>query len=261
MLVSVMVLLGGPPASVAAPRWLDGGRGQAPPLRQTEGTITGSEPAAATTSPQRPLRFLALGDSYTVGEGVATEARWPDRLVALLGERGIALAPPEVIARTGWTSARLRQAIADSSPQGLYDLVSLMVGVNDQFAGVPPATYESDFAALLGEAIAFGGGDPRRVIVLSIPDYGVTRFARGLGLDGAGVASELARFDAAARAATERAGARWVDVTPISRRAGEDPGMLAADGLHPSARLHAAWAELVLPAALAALRDERPPPP
>ena len=239
------------PAAEASPRWLDGGRGQAPPLRRREAA---SQVAGAEASP-RLLRFLALGDSYTIGEGVGSAERWPDRLVVLLGERGVALAPPEVIARTGWTSARLRSEVAEASLHGRFDLVSLMIGVNDQFAGVPVSTYEGDFAELLARAVALAGGDPHRVLVLSIPDYGVTRFARRLGLDGAEVAAELARFDAVARAATERAGARWVDITPLSRRAAEDPGLLAADGLHPSARLHAEWAELVLPAALAALRD------
>ena len=163
-----------------------------------------------------------------------------------------------MIARTGWTTADLARALAAERPAGPFDLVSLMVGVNDQFRGEGLADYERRFTALLAEAVAFAGGEPRRVLVLSIPDYGVTPFARNLGLDARAVAAELDRFNDAARLAARRTGARWVDVTPASRRALADAELVARDGLHPSAKLHAEWAALVLPVALAALSD-RPP--
>jgi lysophospholipase L1-like esterase len=205
-----------------------------------------------------PRSFLALGDSYTIGQGVAAEDRWPERLAALLGARGVVLSPPRVIARTGWTTADLARALAAERPTGPFDLVSLMIGVNDQFRGEELAEYERRFGALLAEAVALAGGEPRRVLVLSIPDYGVTPFARGLRLDARAVAAEVDRFNDAARAAARNTGARWVDVTPASRRAAADAELLARDGLHPSEKLHAEWAALVLPAALAALSDEPP---
>jgi lysophospholipase L1-like esterase len=217
-------------------------------------------PGPTPTPTPRLLRFLALGDSYTVGEGVSPDERWPERLVALLAARGAAVAPPEVIARTGWTTADLEGAIAEAAPKGPYDLVSLMIGVNDQFRGRTLEEYAPAFAALLAEAIAFAGGDPRRVLVLSIPDYGVTPFARRFGLDASEVSREIDRFDAAAREACVRASAHWVDVTTLSRRAAGEPDLIARDGLHPSPRLHGEWAAAVLPAARTALAASSSPP-
>jgi hypothetical protein len=130
--------------------------------------------------------------------------------------------------------------------------VSLMIGVNDQYQGLSLAEFERGLAGLLARAVALAGGEAGRVLVVSIPDYGVTPFAARSGLDPAATAAEIDRFNAAARAATERLGARWVDVTAASRRAAGDRGLLAADGLHPSGRLHAEWAALALPAALGA---------
>ena len=215
-------------------------------------------PEAPGTARSRPGTFLALGDSYTIGQSVTPEERWPERLVTLLGGRGVALAPPRVIARTGWTTADLERALLAERPTGPFDLVSLMIGVNDQFQGQSVESYERRFVTLLAQAVTLAGGEPRRVLVLSIPDYGVTPFARRVGLDPREVAAEVDRFDAAARLATQRAGAHWVDVTPASRRAAADPELLARDGLHPSGKLHAEWAALALPVALEALAaDER----
>ena len=214
------------------------------------GTACGAaSPAAA--APAR--RFLALGDSYTIGEGVAPADRWPERLVALLAARGIAVSPPRVIARTGWTSRDLGRALDAERPDGPFDLVSLMIGVNDQFRGEEVESYAARFETLLARAVALAGGEPSRVLVLSIPDYGVTPFARRLGIDASEVASEVDRFNEVARRAAQRAGARWIDVTPTSRRAAGDVELLARDELHPSARLHAEWATSVLSLAVEAL--------
>lgn len=212
--------------------------------------------AGSATLP-RPRTFLALGDSYTVGQSVSAEERWPERLVSLLAERGVALAAPRVIARTGWTTADLGRALAAERPAGPFDLVTLMIGVNDEFQGRGLESYERGFGALLTQAVGLAGGEPRRVLVLSIPDYGVTPFARRAGLDAREVAAEVDRFNAVARAATQRAGAHWVDFTPASRRAAADAELLARDGLHPSGKLHAEWAALVVPAALEALAVEK----
>src|SRR5437867_870540 len=135
------------------------------------------------------MRYLALGDSYTIGEGVAEQERWPVQLVRLLRHRGVAIADPEIIARTGWTTEELAAAIAQHPPRGPYALVSLLIGVNDQYRGGDPEAYRPRFAALLAQAISFAGNDARRVIVLSIPDWGVSPFAAGG--DRARIAAEI----------------------------------------------------------------------
>jgi len=196
-------------------------------------------------------RYLALGDSYTIGEGVDARERWPMRLAALLRARGIEVAEPEIVARTGWTTDELDAAIDEAAPRGPYGLVSLLIGVNNQYRGGAESIYRSQFTALLRRAIGFAGGDASRVIVLSIPDWGMTPFAEGR--DPARIAREIDAFNAAAREVTAELGARWVDVTPASREAGGAADMLAADGLHPSGRQYARWAGLALPAAAAAL--------
>lgn len=195
--------------------------------------------------------FLAMGDSYTVGEGVAERERWPAQLVRLLAERGIAISEPRIIAVTGWTTDELDAAIDREAPGGPYELVSLLIGVNNQYRGRPLEEYRSEFRALLERAIRFAGGNAGRVLVLSIPDWGVTPFAEGR--DRARIAAEIDAFNAANRVETDRAGARYVDVTPITRRAAGDPALLAADGLHPSGAMYRDWAELAFPAAMAAL--------
>lgn len=197
------------------------------------------------------IRFLALGDSYTIGEGVEAGERWPAQLAALLRARGIAMAEPEIVARTGWTTDELDAAIDVAAPRGPYGLVTLLIGVNNQYRGGAESIYRTQFTALLRRAIGFAGGDASRVVVLSIPDWSVTPFAEGR--DRSHIASEIDVFNAAAHEITVGRGARWVDVTPASRRAGSDTAMLVADGLHPSGRQYARWAELALPAAVAAL--------
>lgn len=197
------------------------------------------------------MRFLALGDSYTIGEGVDEAERWPVRLAALLRERGVPIDDPHIIARTGWTTDELSAAIDDAHPQGPYALVTLLIGVNNQYRGRDAEEYRAQLADLLRRAVAFAGGDARRVVVLSIPDWGVTPFAEGR--DRARIAAEIDACNAINRAEAERAGARYVDVTPQTRAAGADPAFLVADGLHPSGRSYAEWARLALPEAEQAL--------
>ncbi|MBF8281252.1 MAG: lysophospholipase [Anaerolineales bacterium] len=199
------------------------------------------------------MQFLALGDSYTIGESVAPEERWPVQLGALLRAEGLDVGDPTLIATTGWTTDELSAAIDRANPQGAFDLVSLLIGVNNQYRGRGQDEYREQFAALLQRAIGFAGGNPARVLVLSIPDWGVTPFAARLERDPAAVAADIDAFNAINRAETERPGAHYVDVTPFSREAAHDPSLLADDGLHPSGRMYAEWARLALPAARAAL--------
>jgi len=204
------------------------------------------------TASAKPARFLALGDSYTIGESVQPVERWPVQLAALLRGRGIDIGEPEIIARTGWTTDELDAAITTADPKGPYQLVSLLIGVNNQYRGRDAEQYRNQFRGLLQRASAFAGGQASHVVVLSIPDWGVTPFAASR--DRRKIAREIDQFNAINRQETLGAGARYVDVTPVSRRASEDPLLNASDGLHPSGSMYRSWAELALPAALEALR-------
>ncbi len=208
-------------------------------------------------STRRPeARILSLGDSYTVGEAVAEEERWPVHLAGLLREGGIEVELPRIIARTGWTTMDLRAALNDAQLDPPYDLVTLLIGVNNQYQGRSLEEYREGFAALLEQAIDLAGTDASRVVVLSIPDYGVTPFAGEM--DVAAISAELEQFNAANREVTLRAGVAYVDITPISLQAATDPSLVAGDGLHPSGQMYRAWAELALPVAAAVLGREKP---
>jgi lysophospholipase L1-like esterase len=199
------------------------------------------------------LRFLALGDSYTIGEGVAPRERWPVQLAARLRGEGIDVGDPHVTATTGWTTDELAAAMDAATFAPPHALVTLLIGVNDQYRGRGVDEYRERFRTLLQRAIGLAGQAASRVIVVSIPDWGVTPFARGEGRDTAGVAREIDAFNAAAQAETSRGGAHWIDVTGISRAPGSCDE-LVADGLHPSGAQYARWVEAILPAARAALR-------
>jgi len=193
------------------------------------------------------LRYLALGDSYTIGESVIEKERWPNQLAGLLAENGIQT-DITIIARTGWTVNELWEGIQVSPPEGTYDLVTLLIGVNDQYRGYPVDDYREDFRFMLGEAIEHADGNPKHVIVLSIPDWGVTPFATDR--DREQIARDIDAFNAVNRDETETVGAHYVDVTLISRAAANDPSLIASDGLHPSGNMYSMWAEKVRPIAL-----------
>jgi lysophospholipase L1-like esterase len=196
--------------------------------------------------------FLALGDSYTIGEAVAEADRWAAQLAGLLREEGIPVAPPRVIARTGWTTAELMEALEAEQVQDTFDLVSLLIGVNNQYRGQPLEAYRSGFRQLLQEAIRLAKGRPQNVLVLSIPDWGVTPFAADLDRDQ--IARELNQFNAVAQEEARNAGAAWVDITPESRRAASIPAFVASDRLHFSGEMYREWAGLALPVARQMLR-------
>lgn len=183
-----------------------------------------------------PVRYLALGDSYTIGESVAEADRFPNQLARELG-----IAAPQIIAKTGWTTDELNAAIDAADPQGPFDLVTLLIGVNNQYRGRDAEQYRGEFAALLRRAIGFAGGDAKKVIVVSIPDWGVTPFAEGR--DRAKIATEIDRYNAVNREEAARAGAKYVDITPISR--GNDPALVANDKLHPSGKQYTEWVRAI----------------
>ena len=170
------------------------------------------------TAPQ--LSYLALGDSYTCGEGVAPEGRWPVQLAAALRAEGVALADPRIIATTGWTTDELEWGIDAAEPHGTWEFVSLLVGVNNQYRNRSAVAYAEEFRTLLQRAVRLAGGRAGRVLVLSIPDWGVTPFARSDTRDAATIAGELDAFNAAARQACQKLGVAFVDITTVSRERG-----------------------------------------
>ena len=201
------------------------------------------------TAPSAESRYLALGDSYTIGESVPAKDRFPVQLARRL-RRG----EPEIIARTGWTVDELNRGIDAAGPRGTYALVTLLIGVNDQYRGGTAEAYRPAFAAMLRRAVGFAGGEAKRVVVVSIPDWGATPFADGR--DRAAIGAAIDQFNAINRDEALRAGAKYVDITPISRRAAGDRSLTAGDGLHPSGAMYGLWAE-----AIALTSGERAHPP
>lgn len=203
------------------------------------------------------VRYLALGDSYTIGESVQEAERFPNQLASLLESshqltKSIGGIEVSIIARTGWTTQELWEGIQARQIDPPYDLVSLLIGVNNQYRGYDINEYRTQFAFLLNKAIEYAGGDSNRVIVLSIPDWGVTPFAGGR--DRGQIAKEIDEFNAVNRDETERSGAHYIDITPISREAVNDLALVANDGLHPSGKMYGMWAEKALPVVINILK-------
>ena len=199
------------------------------------------------TEPERvtSLKFLALGDSYTIGEKVTPEERWPVVLAEKLTAAGIAVNPPEIIATTGWTTDELKKGIEEARIKGNFDLVSLLIGVNNQYRGYDTALYKKEFQELLDIAITFSANSSSRVFVVSIPDYGVTPF--GQKKEPEKISREIDLYNKINKELAERSSVKYFDITGISRQAGKDPEMVAADGLHPSEKMYRQWVEHMLP--------------
>ena len=202
--------------------------------------------SAVLTSSLEPASYLALGDSYTIGEGAEPAARWPVQLAALSRAQGGRLADPDIIAQTGWTTAELQAAIAASGNHRRdYGLVSLLIGVNNQYRGQPVARYRADLRELLATAIAFAGGAGGRVLMLSIPDWGQTPFAHDR--DRPQIGREIDEFNAAARAECAGVGVAFVDITDLTRAAAGEASQFTPDGLHYTGPQMRRWAEAALP--------------
>lgn len=199
------------------------------------------------------LTYLALGDSYTIGESVDERMSFPFQLANLMRTRGADLARPVVIARTGWTTDELAAAIRETELAPPYDLVTLLIGVNNQYRGRSVDGYREEIEGLLERSIELAGDDASNVVVISIPDWGATPFATGR--DRNQIAAEIDRFNDVKRRAAEAAGARWIDITALSRELSAHESMLAEDTLHPSGMMYAEWARTILPHALDAVRQ------
>ncbi len=193
------------------------------------------------------LRYLALGDSYTIGESVDESERWPIQLAEKLKQQGYST-EVTIIARTGWTTDELWDGIQARDITPPYDLVSLLIGVNNQYRGRDIEEYREQFVFLLTKAIEYAGGDADKVIVLSIPDWGVTPFAGNH--ESRKIAEAINQFNEVNRNETEKAGAHYIYITAISREAINDRSLIAGDGLHPSGKMYAMWVELTLPVVL-----------
>lgn len=192
-------------------------------------------------------RLLALGDSYTIGESVPPEDRWVAQWAEAMTAAGHAIERPvHVIAQTGWTTDELAAEIAHRMPLGQWDLVTLLVGVNNQYRGRSVDEYRGEFDALLETAVDLTGGRADHVQVLSIPDWGQTPFGAASGRDLGAVGREIDAFNAAAHECCERRAVAFLDITGLTRAHSREPAMHADDGLHPSAALYRLWAEALL---------------
>ena len=186
-----------------------------------------------------PSSFLALGDSYTIGESVDAAMRWPNQLVTALNRSGLEFEQPEIVAKTGWTTDELLTALDQASLAASYDYVSLLIGVNNQYRGRSVASFEPEFTALIERAISYSNRKANGVFVVSIPDWGVMPFAEGR--DARKIALEIDTYNKSIERICKIYGVRFFDITEISRKASETPSFVASDGLHPSGEMYAAW--------------------
>ncbi|MFY0254848.1 SGNH/GDSL hydrolase family protein [Chitinophaga sp. 30R24] len=199
-----------------------------------------------------PITYLALGDSYTIGEQVPDHERFPVQTVALLRQEGYTMADPRIIATTGWTTDELEAGIAAAHIGQTYDIVTLLIGVNNQYRGRSVTEYREEFAALLKKAIAFAGNRPGHVVVLSIPDWGVTPFAADR--DQQQISREIDVYNAANKAIAGDMQVPYLYITHFTREAPQDPELVAPDGLHPSGKDYHRWALALAPLLAQALK-------
>lgn len=189
-----------------------------------------------------PVRFLALGDSYTIGQSVGVSERWPAQLANELGKKGYNVAEVKYIAQTGWRTDDLENAINSQLPLTGYNLVSLLIGVNNQYQGGSSQAYTPQFDNLLRTAIQLAGNHPEHVFVLSIPDYAYTPFGKG----NMAISNQIDQFNVVNRFITQNYQVAYVDITPISRLGLAQPGLVAPDALHPSGAMYALWVDEIM---------------
>lgn len=200
------------------------------------------------------LTYLALGDSYTIGEQVPAADNFPNQTVHLLREQyHIPVSDPKIIAITGWTTDELEAGIKAEQVQDTYDFVTLLIGVNNQYRNRDTGNYREEFTALLDKAIRFANGHPNKVFVLSIPDWGITPFAEGK--DPQLIATQIDQYNEVNREVAKAHGCPYIDITPLSRQQGTDLSFLVADKLHYSGKAYQAWAAMLAPLVAHAFKD------
>lgn len=193
---------------------------------------------------QKTYSYLAFGDSYTIGESVPVYDKFPYQLVQALRVKGIAFYAPEIVAKTGWTTDELQTGIGTTKLLPAYDLVTLLIGVNNQYRGWSIVQYEKEFEQLLKQAIQFAGNKPEHVVVVSIPDWGATPFAKDR--DRVKITREIDAFNAVNKRISATYKTKYADITEGSRKAATDPALVAEDGLHPSGLEYAKWVQAIL---------------
>lgn len=193
------------------------------------------------------LRYLALGDSYTIGESVEQSGTFPFQLASDLETvSGLRFGEIKVVAKTGWTTAELKEGIKRAKPKGTFQLVTLLIGVNNQYRGYDQALYKREFEELVHLAVDFAGGNKSQVLVVSIPDYGCTPFGADLAEK---IDKELKEYNEIARMIATKNAVAWVDIFPTSKLALKDPLLIASDNLHPSSSMYSLWVKEILPVA------------
>ena len=214
--------------------------------------ISVPQPVVMDTTVPRPVsdsgqpRWLALGDSYTIGQSVTVNERYPVQTVDVLRGMDVNMPYPEIIAVTGWTTQDLLNALKNNPPTAsTYSLVTLLIGVNNQYQGRSLDEYKTQFTTLLQQAIKLAGNRPGRVVVLSVPDYSVTPFANGR--DRAAIAHEIDNFNAVNKQISDQYQVLWLDITMASRMAAADPALIASDSLHFSGKEYRTWASMLAP--------------
>ncbi|PAU93086.1 lysophospholipase [Aliifodinibius salipaludis] len=198
------------------------------------------------------ISLLALGDSYTIGESVDKDQRWPVLLADSLRSRNLRVEQPKIIAQTGWTTSDLQEAIEKEKPHSSYDLVSLQIGVNNQYQGLDFKLFEKEFKELLKQAVSFADGKSQNVFVVSIPNYGVTPFGQKKNPDK--ITRELSRYNETARKIAQKHDITFINITPISEDALNNPELTANDELHPSGEMYQQWVSKMLPSILPKLQ-------
>jgi lysophospholipase L1-like esterase len=197
---------------------------------------------------QKTFSYLALGDSYTIGESVPIYENFPYQTVQMLRSKGIQIHAPEIVARTGWTTDELMAGIQKTSLLKTYDLVSLLIGVNNQYRGRNIEEFGKQFEELLNKSILLSGNRKDHVFVISIPDWGATPFAEGR--DRRKIANEIDAFNTLKKEISERHKVKFIEITEGSREASADPTLVAKDKLHPSGKEYAKWAKKLTDAIL-----------
>jgi lysophospholipase L1-like esterase len=196
---------------------------------------------------KKEFSYLALGDSYTIGESVAIESAFPNQLARLLYEnKGVSISKVKIVAKTGWTTTELQEGIKRAKIKSTFDLVTLLIGVNNQYRSYDISQYKTEFNSLLDQAISFAGDAPKKVVVVSIPDYGSTPFGAEMAEK---IENDLKQYNSIAFEIAIKKGCKTADIYDISKRAKTEPELIAADKLHPSALMYTLWAERIYPVA------------
>lgn len=204
---------------------------------------------------KKKYTFLALGDSYTIGEGVSAEERWISQVIQKLKHRKLYFKNPQIVAKTGWTSRELINAFDAKHIFKSIDFVSLLIGVNNQYRGESKEKYRGDLMELIGLAI-MSAKDKSRVMIISIPDYGITPFAADKNPQK--ITAEIEEFNAINYKMSKDFGVGYIDITRESREAQYKPDLLTMDQLHPSGKMYAQWADKIANYIESVLKSKQP---